>query len=187
MPFWQKRSLCRTVRFMQSVTLLDYQATWPSQFGEVATELASIFEADPVRIEHIGSTSVLELCAKPVLDIMLGVQDLALVMARTDGLANLGYLYRPEYETEIPERRYFVRPEGSQLRIHLHAVVRGGAIWLRHLAFREALRSNPELSQEYARLKRQLAARYSEDKAAYTEAKSPFIARVLARASAGSH
>ncbi|WP_395088503.1 GrpB family protein [Armatimonas sp.] len=165
---------------MQSVILLEYQATWPSQFNEVAAELVPIFESDPVCIEHIGSTSVPELCAKPVLDILLGAQDLAVVMARADGLANLGYRYRPEYETEIPERRYFVRPEGSQLRIHLHAVVQGGAIWLRHLAFREALRKNPELSQEYATLKRQLAARYSEDKAAYTKAKSPFIARVLA-------
>ena len=141
-----------------------------------------IFDADPVHIEHIGSTSVPGLCAKPVLDILVGAQSLAAVTCRTAKLEEAGYLYRPEYEAEIPDRRYFVRPAASQPRVHVHAVVQGGALWLTHLAFRDALRSSPELSREYATLKRQLAAQYREDKAAYTEAKSPFIARVVANA-----
>ena len=144
---------------MQSVTLLEYQATWPSQFHEIATELGAVFEAGTVLIEHIGSTSVPGLCAKPVIDIMIGVRTFEAVMSKTDGLAQRGYAYRPDYETEIPERRYFVRPESSHLRVHLHAVIQGGAIWLAHLAFRDALRGNSDLSLEYATLKRQLARR----------------------------
>ena len=164
---------------MQTVTLLEYQPTWPSQFADVAAELAALFKTDPIRIEHIGSTAVPGLCAKPVLDIMLGTQDLAAVTARSDGLIGLGYRYRPEYEVEIPERRYFVRDAGAGLRVHLHAVIEGGAIWRNHLTFRDALRNNSPLLHAYAALKRRIAAEHSADKVAYTLAKGPFIARVL--------
>ena len=167
---------------MQSVTLLEHQSAWPREFTEVAAEIAVLFSSNPVSVEHIGSTSVPGLCAKPVLDIMLGTSDLSIVSARSAGLLELGYRYRPEYEVEIPERRYFVRAEGPGLRVHLHALVEGGAQWRNHLTFRDALRNDAELMQEYAALKRQLALRHSVDKAAYTLAKAPFIRRVLADA-----
>lgn len=166
---------------MQSISLIEYQSAWPAQFDAVAAELALALEAIPVHIEHIGSTSVAGLCAKPVLDIMLGVQGLASVMSRVTGLERLGYQYRPEYEVEMPHRRYFVRPEGRQLRIHLHAVVQESEAWCNHLAFRDALRTNPALAAEYATLKRALAEAHRGNKAAYTEAKAPFIAGVLVR------
>jgi len=72
----------------------------------------------------------------------------------------IGFRYRPEYESQIPLRRYFVR-------------------WKEHLAFREALRSDANLAAQYATLKRTLAVQYAEDKAGYTQAKSPFIQGVL--------
>ncbi len=168
---------------MQSVTLVPYQSLWPAQFGEVAAELALSFAGVPARIEHIGSTSVPGLCAKPVLDVLLGVRDLSAVETHAGALASLGYAYRPEYEVEIPHRRYFVRPEGRLPRVHLHAVVQGGRLWVSHLAFRDALGTDPALRLEYAALKRELADRYRHDKAAYTDAKAPFIAGVLAKCS----
>ena len=167
---------------MKPVVLLDYQASWPLQFSRAAAELASAFGADPVGIEHIGSTAVPGLCAKPVLDIMLGVPALVAITCRTRDLEALGYRYRPAYEAELPERRYFVRPEGGLARIHLHGLVQGGSLWLKHLAFRDALRHGPELSQAYAALKTRLAAQHCDDKAAYTQAKAPFIEGVLAGA-----
>lgn len=166
---------------MPSVTLVEYQNSWPLQFEEVAAAIAHIFAATPVRIEHIGSTSVPDLCAKPVLDILLGVEDLDAAKSRVADLAALGYKYkyRPEYEVEIPNGRYFVRAEGTQLRVHLHAVLQDGELWLKHIAFRDALRTNPELAREYATLKTRLAILYRDNNATYTEAKAPFITGVL--------
>jgi GrpB-like predicted nucleotidyltransferase (UPF0157 family) len=131
-------------------------------------------------LEHIGSTSVPGLCAKPVLDVLLGVSSLGDVEASISALASAGFMYRPSYEVAIPDRRYFVRPEGETVRVHLHAVLLGGPLWQQHLYFRNALRKEPLLLEQYAVLKRALAAAHAGDKAAYTEAKAPFIRQVLA-------
>lgn len=131
-------------------------------------------------LEHIGSTAVPGLCAKPVLDIARGVGRLEDVEARVPELARLGFSYRPEHEQHIPDRRYFTRAEGATPRVHLHALLLGGALWTQHLRFRDALREDPALAQAYAALKRQLAVLHASDKAAYTEAKAPFIGQVLA-------
>ena len=173
---------------MTQVVLSEYQADWSSLFHRAEVELAARLAPSSARIEHIGSTAVVGMSAKPVIDIMLGLVALSDVESRIGGLKTLGYVYRPEYESELPERRYFVRPAGSTPRIHLHAVVAGSQIWERHLAFRDALRSDAALADEYSRLKRELAAQHATDKAAYTEAKAPFIQRVLAtQLPSGSH
>ncbi|MFG6414128.1 GrpB family protein [Roseateles sp. DC23W] len=166
---------------MSGVRLAEPDPGWPAQFDATAAALRAVLGDTPGAIEHIGSTAVPGLCAKPVLDLMLGVDNLAAVEARTTALAALGYRYRPAYETELPERRYFVRDAtGDMPRVHLHAVVRGGVLWRDHLAFRDALRADAALAQRYGELKRALAARHAADKAAYTEAKAPFIRAVLA-------
>lgn len=165
---------------MSTVTLVEYQDSWPADFQTISHELAGVFSGIPVEIEHIGSTAVPQLCAKPVIDVLLGVADLSLVEARIKDLSELGYEYRAEYERELPFRRYFVRPPGVGPRVHLHATVLGASLWTRHMAFREALRTSPDVRAQYAVLKRELAARYCDDKSAYTAAKAPFILAVLA-------
>ena len=165
---------------MAELLVVDYQPDWPAQYAQVAAELVSILAGPGVVLEHIGSTAVPGLCAKPVLDIALGVAALAVVEARIDALGERGFTYRPGYESEIPDRRYFVRPAGPLPRVHLHAVVVGGTLWRQHLGFRDALREDPGLAQSYAGLKRDLAVVHASDKAAYTEAKAPFIRQVLA-------
>jgi GrpB-like predicted nucleotidyltransferase (UPF0157 family) len=119
------------------------------------------------------------LCAKPVIDVLVGVPDLAHVHSRVPILAELGYRYRPETEAVIPERRYFVRDADERMRLHVHVVVQGGRLWREHLAFRDALRAQPALAKAYATLKRELALRHAHDKAAYTAAKASFIERAL--------
>ena len=165
---------------MSELVLSEYQDTWPRQFAEVAEQLRATVPAHDAILEHIGSTSVPGLCAKPVLDVLLGVSSLAEAEAAIPALASIGFVYRPEHEAAIPDRRYFVRPVGQTLRVHLHAVLLGGLLWRQHLHFRDALRQEPPLREQYATLKRALAATYARDKAAYTEAKAPFICQVLA-------
>lgn len=77
-------------------------------------------------------------------------------------------------------RRYFVKSPAASFRIHLHAVERGSRIWQQHLAFRDALRSDPALRAHYQSLKLQLAETFADDKAAYSAAKDPFVQSVLA-------
>jgi GrpB-like predicted nucleotidyltransferase (UPF0157 family) len=160
------------------VHLTEYRSDWPEHFRAAASGLHDVFAGVAHGIEHIGSTAVPGLCAKPVIDILLGVGNLAHVTERIEALGALCYRYRPEYEQELPQRRYFVRAADELPRIHLHAWVHGSAGWTRHLAFRDALRTQPGLAREYAGLKRGLAALHADDKAAYTAAKAPFIRRV---------
>ena len=163
------------------VTVVRYQVAWPAHFRLAAEELTVAIQNLPVQLEHIGSTSVVGLCAKPVIDILLGVEDLAVLERRIPIIEALGYVYRPAYETQLPERRYFVRAPTSMPKVHLHALIAGSPLWRRHLAFRNALRADPDLAHQYAALKFELAAQHAHDKSAYTVAKAPFIQRVLAR------
>jgi len=172
---------------MPAVIVAPYSDAWPSQFGGVRDELSTAFDGVRARIEHIGSTAVPGLPAKPVIDALLGVDALATVESRIGALAERGYRYRPEYEDVLPMRRYFVRDaDGGQLRVHLHAVVEGSDLWREHLAFRDVLRGDEALRAAYGMLKRDLAARFAHDKTAYTDAKGPFIQAAIATALAAS-
>jgi GrpB-like predicted nucleotidyltransferase (UPF0157 family) len=166
---------------MAAVVLVRYSEDWPAQFEEARAELLATFAPVVVAIEHIGSTSVPSLAAKPVIDVLLGADSLATVERSFPRLKRCGYEYVFEYESELPMRRYFVRPaSGSSLRVNLHAVVQGSQFWLEHLAFRDALRASPALMLEYQDLKYDLASRFANDRSAYTAAKAPFIGAVVA-------
>lgn len=153
---------------------------WPRLFLTLRDELHAAFASTPVDIEHIGSTSVPGLCAKPVIDIVVGATSLAQVEARIPALRDAGYDYVSRHEAVIPMRRYFVKSPPDSLRVHVHAVVRDGDLWRDHLAFRDALRTDADLRERYRALKLDLAARFAHDKSAYTEAKGPFIREMIA-------
>jgi GrpB-like predicted nucleotidyltransferase (UPF0157 family) len=156
-----------------------YSAEWPDLFRYIRGELLGVFSPLVIAIEHIGSTSVPGLAAKPVIDVLLGAQSLGDIESRIGPLGELGYAYVSKYEREIPMRRYFVKPPGVSLRVHLHGVTIGSPIWCEHLAFRDALRGDADLRARYETLKLRLAEAFAHDKSAYTAAKGPFIRAVL--------
>lgn len=158
------------------VVIVEYSAEWPSLFAAEARILAPLFTG--CLIEHIGSTAVPGLAAKPIIDMMLGANSLRTIEARIPALVSLRYEYFPEHERALPHRRFFVRAE-PPCRVHLHAVVSDTPFWLQHLAFRDALRSSSKLAREYAALKYQLAQQFRTDREGYTDAKASFIRRVL--------
>lgn len=164
------------------VLIVDYDPEWPALFERELALLEDAFAGADAVVEHVGSTAVPGLAAKPIVDIMLGVLDLAEVESRIDALAERGYHYVPEYEAQLPERRYFRKPHDRPRRYHLHAVVREGDFWRRHLIFRDHLRRHAEVAVAYGVLKRRLAAKYGADRHAYAEAKSPFIEATLVAA-----
>ena len=162
------------------VTIVPYDPDWPRRFNEERSVLAAVFAGSDAIIEHVGSTAVPGLGAKPVIDILIGVPTLLEVDDRISALAATGYEYVHEYEEHLPDRRYFRKPRVGPRAFHVHCVVTGSDVWIRHLAFRDHLRAHPESAAAYYQLKRELATRVSKE--AYTEAKSPFIESVLASA-----
>ena len=165
---------------VRTFEVVPYDNAWPAHFDAVREILRRLFpEAD---IEHIGSTAVPGLVAKPVIDVMLGANSLAAIEERLPALRDEGWTYVAKHEAALPMRRYFTRPAGATPPVHLHAVVIGSTFWCEHLAFRDALRRDPALMARYALLKTELAARFAHDRAAYTDAKGPFIAAAVAAA-----
>lgn len=162
----------------EPLELSPYSPLWPAVFEMEKEKLHGLL-GEAVLIEHIGSTAVPGLGAKPVIDIMVGTPDLAIVERRMPGLVADGYRYVPEFEKAFPQRRYFTKLDRPPGKFHLHAVVLDSPFWKRQIAFRDALRADPRLAQEYWRLKQRLAARYPNDREAYASAKSDFIRGVV--------
>ena len=161
----------------ERVELREYDPSWAQIFETERLLIAPIFDGRAVGIEHIGSTSVPDLCAKPIVDVLVGLRELALSDDEIKAMEELGYEYLGEFG--LPGRLYFRK--GDPRTHHVHVVEHGGEHWERHLAFRDALRANPEERQRYDALKRQLAAE-GHPWEAYSELKTPFIREVEARA-----
>ena len=161
-----------------TVHLAEYDPAWPAMFAaERARILDALGDALPLAVEHVGSTSIPGLVAKPVLDTLAGYPAGASLDAYIAALARAGWEHRGE--NGIPGREFFRR--GDPRAYHLHMVVRHGAFWREHLAFRDALRTRPELRDGYADLKLDLARRFPRDRESYTDGKTIFVRRVVAQ------
>ena len=156
---------------MTAVSIVPYDATWPARFRELAVPMRRVLRDVARRIDHIGSTSVPGLDAKPIIDIQISVQTFEPISAFRDPLESLGYIFRSENEERT--KRYFREVPGT-MRTHIH--VRQAGSWAEQFAllFRDYLRAHPEAAREYALLKYQLAAQFAADRHAYTDAKIPF-------------
>jgi GrpB-like predicted nucleotidyltransferase (UPF0157 family) len=162
------------------VVLVTYEEAWPSLFEEERTHIEGAVGPWVEEIEHIGSTAVPGLAAKPVIDIMVGVRSLEDTPALVARLETIGYEYVPELEQQMPFRRYFRKPPGGRRTHQIHLVERSdAAFWDRHVLFRDYLRAHPEVAEGYSRLKYEVSERFREDRAAYTDAKTDFITEVV--------
>lgn len=161
----------------EAIQLAAYDPSWPDRFAEERFALDEAIGAWVTGgIHHVGSTAVTGLDAKPIVDILAGVDSLEASRSCFDPLAELGYLYAP-YRAE--EMHWFCKPHPSRRTHHLHLIPTGSRRFRDELAFRDRLRASPEIANEYARLKDRLAGRFSRDREAYTDAKTNFIHRVL--------
>ena len=161
------------------VIISPYSLKWPQQFEEEKARIQQVISPFVIRIEHIGSTAVPDLPAKPVIDILIGVHSLADAPLFLPPLQKLGYRYISELEKEFPERRYLQKLTASTHTHHLHIAEPDSQFFLDHLRFRDLLRAHPDLAGKYAKLKYELAKRYRYDREAYTDAKTNFIQKVL--------
>ncbi len=144
-------------------------------FEEEKQLLQAVLGEGSSEVKHIGSTAVDGLAAKPIIDIMIGLPDFSVADKLVPIIEALGYEYFKKYEDEMPYRRYFAK-NSNGIRTHqIHIVEIGSEFWGRHLFFRDYLRQNPEIMNEYAALKKQLAEREWVDVNEYADAKSEFI------------
>lgn len=161
-----------------TVALKPYNATWPALFERERRALAESLGGGVLAIEHIGSTSVPGLAAKPIIDIAIAVESFDEAVALVAPMVDNGYVYRGE--NGIPRRHFFCK--GSPRTHHVHMFEIASDNWRRHLVFRDALRCDPLLASRYESIKRELARLYHTDVDSYTNGKSDFIAEVERRA-----
>jgi GrpB-like predicted nucleotidyltransferase (UPF0157 family) len=155
------------------VRVVDYDEAWPKLYEVEAERLRETLAGSLRVIEHVGSTSVPGLAAKPVIDIAASVESFDEL--DVDLLEALGYRYVPRFEEELPNRRYFTRGD-----YHLHVYEQEHEEFMDYVRFRDYLRTHPEDAEAYGALKLRLAAERPDDREAYQEAKAPFVERLVA-------
>jgi len=164
----------------KEIIIEDYNSNWPKQFEKEKEKLQEILADKIIAIEHIGSTAVEGLGAKPILDIAIGVNDLNVVSEFVKLLEPIGYEF--VYHKNFPERRFFRKGQWGAGTHHLHFYPFEGEHWNNQLLFRNYLCTHPEVLIEYLQLKIELAKTFRFDRASYTENKADFIQEVLRQA-----
>lgn len=162
------------------IVIQPYSPAWPNRFQEIAANIRYALGDVARRIDHIGSTAVPGLAAKPVIDVQVSVTTLDTIGTLVDALRGAGYIWRAD-NPDLTKRYFRERPGASRTHIH----VRQQGSWSEQFAllFREYLRAHPIDAAAYAGLKLALAERYRPDRATYVDAKEPFIWQVMRTAS----
>lgn len=162
----------------RDLTIVPYRGGWPKCFEEEAACLRRALGKKAQRIEHIGSTSIPGMTAKPIIDVLVAVESLAEAVEMVPALVALGYIYKPL--DVIPERLFFAKEDPPEYRTHhLNLAEVGSGFWSNHLAFRDYLRAHEEMAAEYVELKQRLAKAYAETKQLDRDGKTAFVTRVL--------
>jgi GrpB-like predicted nucleotidyltransferase (UPF0157 family) len=158
------------------IEVVPYDSAWPEQFRRLAMPMRAALGDAARRIDHIGSTAVPGLAAKPIIDIQISVSSFEPLAAYREPLEALGYVFRADNDERT--KRYFREPP-SHARTHIHVRVLGSWSEQFALLFRDYLRADPRAAQRYADVKTELASRLADDRHGYTDAKRPFIWDVM--------
>ncbi len=165
----------------EPVVLHSYRPSWRHQFRTEARWLtrhcSTVF-----RLEHIGSTSIPGLSAKPIVDMLAGVANNEQAISLVAELRDCGYVYYREFETEIPDRRFLIKRNCCGERIyHMSVVIQDSLAWRRHMDFKHCLAADSDAGRRYVQLKRQLERMYGTDRKSYGDLKSDFVRVCLSR------
>lgn len=162
---------------MTEISVVDYDPDWPRIFESLRAAIWEVVADIAISIEHIGSTAVPGLAAKPVIDIDVVVPQ-SEISVGIERLSSLGYAYRGGLG--VPQREAFRRPPGSPPH-HLYLCPPSSPALANHLAIRDYLRANPEEAHAYGELKKRLALEFAHDRDGYVEAKTGFLVAILRR------
>jgi len=159
----------------EHVELVPYDLAWPRKFEAERTRLLSLFPKVFIAIEHFGSTAIPGMSAKPIIDILAGVESLAGADALSTHLCEMGYSTSAEFNASLSDRKWFMRWADGRRTHHLHVVVHDADVWRDRLAFRDRLRADAEAAARYEGVKAALATQHRDDREAYTAAKAEFM------------
>ncbi len=168
----------------RAYAIAEYDPAWPGRFEAEASRIRAALGDQVVRVDHVGSTSVPGLEAKPVVDIQVSVHSTIPRSAYVEPIVALGYRWALDPWTD--EHEFFSRDADGERAYQIHVCLAGSEWERRHLAFRDWLRDHPDDAEAYGRLKRVLARRHPRDIPAYLDGKKPFIRQIESRASVAS-
>ena len=161
------------------MVVVPYDPAWVAAFEAERARMAKTLFPIALGIEHIGSTSVPGLCAKPVIDLLVGTLSLEDADRCVPLLVAEGWDFSADFNATLVGRRFLRRLQGGVRTHHVHIVVFDGELWEGYLRFRDKLREQPELAREYETLKRDLAVKFRDERERYTASKTDFVKRVL--------
>jgi GrpB-like predicted nucleotidyltransferase (UPF0157 family) len=167
-------------RFDPAVRIVDHDPEWPALADAELRRVGVAVGETAVSLEHVGSTAVPGLAAKPIIDLLVGVDAIEPRERYVASLERLGYLFAPAPDS--PGRHFFALPPQRPRTHHLHVVEAGSEHEFRHIAVRDFLRAHDDEAERYAGLKRGLVARRPRDRLAYIEGKERYVTALEARA-----
>ena len=159
-----------------TVRLEAHNEEWHQLFADERERILAATGDPSLPVEHIGSTSICGIWAKPILDIMIGTPEFEVELPLVAALEAVGYEYKGE--NGVHERHFFGK--GVPRTVHLNVVRYGGDFWLSHVAFRDYLKNNEDVARDYERLKLSPAEHFPYDRESYTNGKLAFVERILA-------
>ena len=165
------------------VRICEYDPAWRDLGVQYCTRIKSALGAYALDVEHVGSTSVPGLCAKPIIDVAVAVYSFDAQIVSL--MENAGFWHRPANDNE--SQLFFVIGQGEWREAHIHMVKHRSMEWHNYLNYKAYLTAFPEVRDAYATLKIELAQRYANDRNAYTEAKADFITHALRKAMVWSY
>lgn len=161
----------------EAVQVVPYHPEWVQFFQEEAAVLRAVLKEHALQVEHIGSTAIVGMDAKPIIDLLVAVPHLEQAKTFMSALEALGYEYLPDEPP--PDRLFFAKGPRSKRTHHLSLTEPTATFYQRMVVFRDYLRTHASVAEEYRRLKRESAQKYPEQRALYTAGKGPFVERVL--------
>ena len=161
------------------VTVEQHQSEWEEAAMQTVVLLKHILQNTAIDVQHIGITSIKVICAKPIIDIAVGVSAIDDILEYNEVLAENGFIFRGQ---DIAEQYLYVCGEGDIRTHHIHIVVHGSREWNNYINMRDYLNFHEADAQAYSKLKVSLAAQFHDDRIRYTEMKSSFISDILRKA-----
>lgn len=162
-----------------TVELAEWDEGFAVSAREIIRTLKNILKDDAVDIQHIGSTSIRGIKAKPIIDIVVGVRDFNDMSKYNAELEEAGIYYRKQ---DVPDQQLYVVGEGEYRTHHIHTVIYGSSGWNNYINFRDYLNQRPEIAFQYSQLKEDLVKEFATDRGAYTKAKQEMIDDILKKA-----
>ena len=159
----------------EKIEIHEYSPSWANEFRTIGRSLRGALGTIALRIDHIGSTSIPGMAAKPIIDIQISVAALAPMVFR-EPIESLGYVWR--HENPEKTKRYFREKPGTR-RTHIHVRKLGSWHEQYALLFRDYVRSHDEAARRYERVKRELAITFRDERVKYTEAKAPIFWEIM--------